>query len=93
MDRLDDRVFPGAASCVRLPDHRTDRLGLCAAVALVLGPDTGEGRERRWQAHDYRKRAGLLRAGEIRSVEILFRLVLSANRIKLGPVAAPACRK
>jgi len=23
-----------------------DRLGLCAAVALVLGPDTGEGRER-----------------------------------------------
>src|SRR6267142_2659319 len=42
-------------------------------------------RTRRWQAHDYRKRAGLLRAGEIRSVEILFRLVLSANRIKLGP--------
>src|SRR5436190_20977017 len=49
-------------------------------------------RTRRWQAHDYRKRAGLLRAGEIRSVEILFRLVLSANRIKLRPVAQEMSR-
>src|ERR1700730_15802227 len=51
-------------------------------IATGLRPRSCE-RTRRWQAHDYRRRAGLLRAGEIGSVENKVAAYRFLRRVKL----------
>src|ERR1700676_3340353 len=48
-------------------------------------------RTRRWQAHDYRRRAGLLRAGEIGSVENKVAAYRFLRRVKLRKTRYKTC--